>query len=265
MIGKKYALITGGSSGVGFSIAKQFAKLSYSLLLVGNRDEENRKAKEVLKEEFHVEVCYLTMDLATPDAAQQLYNYCENEKIEVEVLVNNAGFFFFDAITNGNTARTEQMLHLHITTPTLLCALFGEKMKENRKGYILNISSICAHMPYPGVTIYGASKRYIKNFSISLASELSDFGIKVTTILPGAVDTDLYNLSDKTRKKLRKWKLLASPDKIAKKAIKALFKGKIVTVPYVINRLILFIIFPIPHKFINFIKRKLKLKPFIAE
>ena len=87
----------------------------------------------------------------------------------------------------------------------------------------------------------------------------------VTTILPGAVDTDLYNLSDKTRKKLRKWKLLASPDKIAKKAIKALFKGKIVTVPYVINLLILFIIFPIPHKFINFIKRKLKLKPFIAE
>lgn len=256
----KYALITGGSSGIGLAFSKQFAKRSYNLLLVGNRDEENRTVAETLSREFQVQVHYLTIDLAHCHAAQQTFDFCKTKGIEVEVLVNNAGIFFFDAITNENIARSETMVHLHVTTPTLLCSLFGKAMKQRGKGYILNVSSISAWMPYPGLAIYAASKRYVKEFSRAIRYEFNDFGIKVCAVCPGAVDTSLYKLSPNFRRVLRKWGVMHSTDALAKKGVNALFRGKVIYIPGLINRIVKFLVLLIPPFVINYVKRKAKLK-----
>jgi len=259
----KYALITGGSSGIGFAFSKQLASKSYSLLLVGNREDDNREAVRQLSHDYPINARYLTMDLSIPEAAEQIFDFCKREQIEVEVLVNNAGMFFFDAVVNENYNRSKTMVQLHLTTPTLLCAMFGHEMKKRRNGYILNISSISAWMPYPGIAIYAAGKRYMKNFSRSLAYELKDFGVNISAICPGAVDTDLYSLSLANRKLFRKLGIMHSPDKIAKIGVKALFRGKVIVVPGILNKIIIGIVSLVPPILINFIKRKAKLKPFM--
>jgi short-subunit dehydrogenase len=254
-----YALVTGGCSGIGFAYASVLAEKGYNILIVSNQEEENEKAAAQLRDSYHVEVHALYADLAHEKAAQQLFDTCQREGWIVEVLVNNAGMFYFDLITEQPLARTAAMVELHITTPTLLCALFGSEMKKHGKGYILNASSITAWKSFPGLAVYGTSKRYIKAFSRSLADELNDFGVKVCAVCPGAVDTALYNLSPEVRRRCRRWGVMLSPEAVARKGVKALFKGKVCYVPGCINYLFIFLFLILPHWLINFLKRKFKL------
>lgn len=113
----------------------------------------------------------------------------------MEVLVNNAGVFFFDDLTETDSRRIERMIGLHVQTVTMLCRYFGAAMKARGKGYILNMSSMSAGMPFPGISVYAATKSYLKQFSKAIHNELYDYGVRVTAVCPGAVATDLYNLS----------------------------------------------------------------------
>lgn len=255
----KYALITGGCSGIGFAYASVLAQKGYNIIMVSNQEEANIKAANILRETYDIEVRPLYVDLSHEDAAQKLYDTCQLEDWQVEVLVNNAGMFYFDLITQQPLSRTAAMVQLHITTPTILCTLFGNEMKKRGKGYILNASSITAWLSYPGLAVYANSKLYIKGFSRSLASELNDFGVKVCAVCPGAVDTALYNLPPKLRHKCLRWGIMMSPERVAHKGVKALFKGKVSYIPGNINYFFLFLTMLIPHKFVNFLKRKLKL------
>ena len=254
-----YALVTGGSSGIGFAYASVLAKKGYNILIVSNQEEENEKSATQLREKFGVDVRTLFADLAHEDSAQQVFDFCQREGIQVDVLVNNAGMYYFDLITQQPLAKTAAMVQLNMTTPTLLCALFGAEMKKRGTGYILNASSITAWMEFPGLAVYGNSKRYLKGFSRSLASEFNDFGVKVCAVCPGAVDTSLYNLSPEVRRRCRRWGVMLSPEAVARKGVKALFKGRVICVPGRINYLFLFLVKLIPHWFVNFLKRKLKL------
>lgn len=254
-----YALVTGGCSGIGFAYASVLAEQGYDVLIVSNKESENEIAANRLKEHYHVDVRTYAIDLARVDAAQELFDFCRREAMVVEVLVNNAGMFYFDLITQVPLARTAAMLELHITTPALLCALFGGEMKKRGKGYILNAASICAWMQFPGLAVYANSKLFLKGFTRSLASEFNDFGVNVCAVCPGAVDTDLYNLTPEIRKKCRRWGVMLSPEQVARKGVKALLKGKVWYVPGKINFLFIFLVKIAPHSFINFLKRKLKL------
>ncbi len=104
--------------------------------------------------------------------------------------------FFFCETLQAKANIVEKMLYLHVTTPTQLCYYFGQEMKKRRHGYILNMSSLSCWLPYPGITLYASTKRYLKSFSRGLRSELLDYGVSVTVLCPGAVATNLYNLSD---------------------------------------------------------------------
>ena len=254
-----YALVTGGCSGIGFAYASVLAEKGYNILIVSNQEEENKKAAAQLREKYAVEVHTVYADLAHEEAAQQLFDRCQSEGWQVEVLINNAGMFYFDLITQQPLARTAAMVELHVTTPTLLSTLFGGEMKKQGKGYILNASSITAWKSFPGLAVYGNSKLYIKGFSRSLATEMNDYGVKVCAVCPGAVDTSLYNLSPEVRRRCRRWGVMLSPEAVARKGVKALFKGKARCVPGRINYLFIFLFLLLPHGLINFLKRKLKL------
>ena len=123
------------------------------------------------------------------------------------------------------------------------------------------MSSVTAWLAYPGINVYGATKRYLKNFSRGLHTELRDYGVYVTAVCPGAVDTDLYNLNEKLRRRLVRSGIMLPPGKLARKAVRALFRGKAVLVPGLLNRLALPFIGLIPHSLIRRAARRSGILP----
>ena len=145
------ALVTGASSGIGLAYARELARRGYDLLLVSNEQERIGTVAEELAAAFGVKTIPLCMDLARSEAARELYDYCEREKLQIGILVNNAGIFFFDDLTEVAPERIETMLLLHIRTVTLLCRYFGAAMKRRRAGYILNLGLCGQQKLYPEV------------------------------------------------------------------------------------------------------------------
>jgi hypothetical protein len=254
---KTFALVTGGSSGIGYAYAEEWARKGYNILIVSNREDLNAQAQEKLQALFpKQQIIARFQDLTLPDAAQDLYDYCKNENLVVEVLVNNAGMYYFGAVVETPMALTHKMTMLHCTTPADLCALFGKDMKDRRCGYIINASSITAFLSVPAISVYQATKAYLLKFSKGLHFELSHYGVKVTCICPGAVDTDLYNLPKKTRRSLRRIGIMLSPEQIAKRAVRANLHGRRVKIPGPINYFFLFMYFLMPNFVMDLVKKR---------
>ncbi|HSH20915.1 MAG TPA: SDR family NAD(P)-dependent oxidoreductase [Draconibacterium sp.] len=255
------ALITGGSSGIGYSIANELALRGYNLILASNQETKLQQVCVEISAKYKVKTWPVFIDLALPNAAFKLYKRCKNEQIQVDILVNNAGVFLFGEIVETSYEKAQQILTLHTSTPALLCNLFGQDMKKRHNGHILNISSISAFMPYPGIGFYSATKRFLKSFSRSLRTEMTDYNVNVTCAFPGAVSTELYQLEDAARKKALNSGIMMTSDKLAHLAVNAMFKRKSSIVPGLINRFFLIFTFLIPQGIILLIRRHSKLLP----
>ena len=252
-----YALITGGCSGIGYAYAEEWAKRGYNILIVSNREDLNAEAQNKLQAAFpQLSILARYQDLTLSDAALELFNFCQNERLTVEVLVNNAGMFYFGAAVEKSMSQTHNMTMLHCTTPADLCVLFGKTMKERGCGYILNAASIPAFMSFPTISVYQASKAYLLRFSKGIHYELSHYGVKVCCVCPGAVDTDLYNLPVNIRKRLRAIGIMLSPEQIARRGVRATMHGRKVKIPGIINYFFVFLCFLLPGFLINLVKRK---------
>ena len=248
------SLVTGASSGIGLQYATQLARDYHTdLLLVSNQEEELRKVAEDIETQYHVKAVPHYADLSKQDAAEELYNYCHANNLVVDILINDAGVFFFNPYCETSMRRIELMLNLHITTVAKLCRLFGEDMiarqlteeeqsqticgKPRRKGYILNMSSMSAWMAMPGIQTYNATKAFIYNFSKSLWYELRPKGVNITVMTPGAVDTALFGLAPNLRKLAVNLTVSIPPEKLVKRALRSMFRGRKADMPGVINHL----------------------------
>ena len=252
---KSWALITGGSSGIGYEYARQLASRSYAVFIVSNQEAECIQAATDIHRQFGVETRYFVIDLSLSHAAEEVYHFCMQNNMEIEVLVNNAGMFFWNMLHEAPPEKILTITQLHITTPTMLCRLFGDEMRKRQKGYILNVASIAAWMTFPTLATYANSKMYIKNFPLSLHYELNDYHVNVCYIAPGAVDTSLYQLSPKMRHLLCKLHIMLSPQKVARKGINALMKGRKRVIPGCINYLFIGLVKICPLWLINIAKR----------
>ena len=253
----KYALVTGGSSGIGYAYAEGLAARQYNGLIVSNREDLNASAQAELQPKYpNVTISILMMDLAVAGAGQRLYDYCHEHDMEIEVLVNNAGMFYFGAVVEKPCAVTDKMLLLHVTTPTDLCVLFGKEMKDKSHGYILNAGSIAGFMSFPTIAAYESSKSYLVKFSRALAFELNHYGVKVCCVCPGAVDTDLYNLSPNLRKWLCRIGVMLKPRQLANRGLRALFNGRKRKIPGAINYFFLLCCFLLPGFIVDMVKKK---------
>lgn len=253
------ALVTGSSSGIGLAYAKELARRGYDLLLVSNEQERLQQVADELSKAFGVGALPLYMDLARPEAARELYDHCKKEHLEIEVLVNNAGVFFFDDLTEVAASRIETMIMLHVHTVTMLCHYFGAEMRQRGKGYILNMSSMSAWTPAPGISVYGASKSYLRKLSQMLRYELRGNGVYVTAVCPGAVATGLYNLSEKYQRLALRLGVMMTPERLARKAIRALFAHKDYILPGGINRFVILLLYLLPAQIIYWLKGHTKL------
>ena len=241
------ALITGGSSGMGLEFARQLAGRGYDLILVSNRQEELDAAAESLRSQFPVKVTVHFQDLAQTDSADQLYAWCINEAdILPDILVNDAGMFFFKELEPADLGRVQAMLNLHITTVTRACILFGDAMKKRGSGYMLNMSSMAARLPVPGITIYSASKAYLKSFGRSLSFEMKPYGVGVTTVCPAAIATPLYRLSEKWLKIGVRTGVIRTTKWLVRRALRAMFHGRRVISPAFMNVYLPFLIALLP-------------------
>jgi len=195
------SLVTGASSGIGLQYATQLARDYHSdLLLVSNQEKELNQVAADLASAYGVQTIAHYADLSLPDAAENLHEWCKEQGLEVDVLINNAGVFFFNEYCKTDMKRIELMLQLHVMTVAKMTRLFAEDMCARRRGYILNMSSMSAWMAMPGIQTYNASKAFIYNFSKSLWYELKPYNVHITVMAPGAVDTGLFGLAPNLRK-----------------------------------------------------------------
>lgn len=252
------ALITGASSGIGLEYAKELARQGFDLMIISNQENDIFATAEQLSKQYDVSVRPYFMDLAVENAAELLFHYCQEVNITVDVLINNAGVFFFNDLIETSGNRASLMINLHVHTVTQMCRLFGADMAKRGGGYILNMSSMSAWMAMPGINVYNATKAYILNFSRSLWYELKPHGVYITAVCPGAIDTGLYGLSPKWRKIAVALGISMRPEKLVRKALRALFSGKKYVVPGCLNKPFLFIIKHLPDWLIFKVANKLK-------
>lgn len=235
------ALVTGASSGMGVHYASQLLEYGYNVLMVSNQQEQLESVAAEISSRKCAENLWvkpLYKDLSDPNAAQELFDYCQSNNYEVEVLINNAGIFFFNDIIDCPVKRVSTIVNLHVYTVTMLCRLFGEQMRLRRKGYILNMSSISAHTPFCGISLYTATKSYIRTMTKAFRLELKEYGVHALTVSPGAVATDLYRLPKNLQKLGINIGVIYRPEKLVKNALKRLFNtNKKEYIPGLVNRL----------------------------
>ncbi len=218
-----YALITGATSGMGLVYAERLAAMGYSIVVVSNRTDDNIAVARRLCSEYGVDARGLYADLCDRNAPQMIYDTIKQWGIDVEILISNAGMLLFSQLHNTDPENLRRIVALHCATPTMLCRLFADDMRRRGGGYILLVSSATAWMPYPTISLYAATKAYLRSFARSLWFELRPYGVAVTALYPGAVDTPLYSLAPKYRRCLRRCGVMLSAEDVVQRALRAMF------------------------------------------
>ena len=254
------ALVTGATSGMGLEYCHQLAVMGHDLILVSNQQDLLDTLPQQLSNQYNIRAFGHYQDLALPDAALQLYDWCAQEALQVDILINNAGMFFFHELTPDYADRSEAMLALHVLTPTRLCALFGENMKRRRQGYILNVSSLTAQIPAPGITLYAATKAYLKSYSKSLYFEMRPYGVGVTTVLPGAIATPLYNIKPSTLRLLTRLGIVRTPRWMVRRALRGVFRKRHYVKPGLMNYLAPILLKLLPNRLETCIWQKMNVR-----
>lgn len=229
------ALVTGACSGIGREMARLLAAHGYTLVVISDRAAELATAAAELRGRG-AQVHAIAVDLARPDAAELVIAEVEARRLAIDILINNAGFFFFGEAVDADPARAQAMLQLHVVTPSLLCTHFGRRMRARGRGYVLIVSSISAWRSFPGIGYYGSSKSYLRSFAAALRSELWPYGVKVTCLAPGATATGLYDPSVVPVEAARRFGVMMSAEAVARAGLSAMFRGEAVCVPGLVTR-----------------------------
>lgn len=223
---KNYALITGATAGIGYELAKLFAKDRYNLVIVARSQPE----LEIKAQEFRaqgIEVIPIAKDLFIREEVFELIEEVKNKGIRVDVLVNNVGQGIYGLFKDTELERELSIVDLNIGATIILTKYFVREMIARSGGKILNLASIASSAPGPWQAVYHGTKAFVLSFSEALRSEVKEHGITVTALQPGATDTDFFNKADMQRSKIVQDKeSLSDPADVAKDGYEALMSGK---------------------------------------
>jgi short-subunit dehydrogenase len=249
------ALVTGACSGIGKALAAQLAQQGHGLVVVSNRAQPLAEAAAEIRATSHVPVHEVVIDLARPEAADELYQAVCAAGHQIEVLVNNAGIFFFGEVADADPAKARALLQLHVLTPSLLCTYFGREMRARGRGHILIVSSLSAWRDFPGIAYYGSSKKYLRGFARALRSELAVYGVNVTCLAPGATFTGLYSQSSATVARGRRLRIIMEADVVARSGLRAMFARRAESMPGLLNRVLALLAALTPQWIVDIIRR----------
>ncbi|TGK99384.1 SDR family NAD(P)-dependent oxidoreductase [Leptospira levettii] len=235
----KYALITGASTGLGKDFAHSLAKKGYTPILVARSADRLKSLASELKQKYGVEGVVITEDLSLPNAAEKVYKVVKKLNLNVNCLINNAGYGLNGEFHKNSFSEESKMIQLNVTTLAELCHLFLQDMVTSKDGYILNVASTAAFQPGPLMTNYYATKAYVLSLSEGLAEEVKDYGITVSCLCPGPTRTEFFERANMSGSKLVKSSFLAmNSQDVVEIGLKALFAKCVVKIPGFINFLL---------------------------
>ncbi len=233
---RNYTLITGASTGIGYELAKLFAKDRHNLILVARDEGKLETAKNELSK-YNVEVKILSLDLSKSEDIQGLFNYVEMNKLNVDILVNNAGIGTFGDFSEIEWVKEEALIDINIKVLTKLTKYFLPKIIECKNGGILNVASTAAFCSGPRMAAYYASKAYVLNLTEAIYEECKDSGIRISCLCPGPVKTTFQDKAGIKKSESTK-KYLMDAEEVAKVSYKDFKKGKLIIIPGMKNKLL---------------------------
>jgi len=226
----RWALVTGGSSGIGREFALQLAQKNINLILVGR----NSVALSSVADEIHrisdVSAVIIQADLTKESEFDTLVD--STSRFNVDLLVNNAGFGLYGDFIDNPVQDYVQMIELNVTALTKLAHHFGQKMASRKNGGIINIASVAGFFPIPHLAVYGATKSYVYNISLSLWAELKEKNVHVLCVTPGPTETKFFE-----RARMDPGKSVIKPSEVVSGALRAYEKGSPIYVPGFGNKL----------------------------
>jgi uncharacterized protein len=237
-VGSKTALITGASSGIGYELAKLFARDEYSLVLVAKNESRLERVGEELIRAFGVSVKWIAKDLSSPNMTAELVEEIEREAIEIDVLVNNAGFGTYGYFMETDAETERAMMQLNMFSLTYLSKWFVKKMLVKGEGKILNVASTAAFQPGPLMAVYYATKAYVLSFSEAVANELRETQIKVSVLCPGPTRTEFQRRSG-AQESILDWGAMDAAT-VATLGYRGLMRNQPVIIPGLLNKLLAF-------------------------
>jgi len=223
---QRYALVTGGTSGIGYELAKLLAKDGYNLVLVA-RDESNldRVATE-LRRTYGVTTTIISADLFDAENAFTVYDAVASQGIQIEILINDAGQGQYGEFIDTDIRRELSIIQLNISSVVVLTKLFLQDMVSRGTGKIMNVSSIASKVPGPWHSVYHGTKAFVQSFTEAIRSENKDSGVTITALLPGATATDFFNKAEMNASKIVQEGKLDDAAEVAKDGYEAMMKGE---------------------------------------
>jgi len=251
------ALITGASTGIGYELSKVFAREGYHLVLVARNEQKLQELAKELSKPAGISVKVIAMDLSNPSAADELFATLQRESVDVDVLVNNAGFATYGPFAESAPHSQIVMMNLNMVTLTHLTRLFLPGMIQRHDGKIMNVSSTAAFQPGPLMAVYYATKAYVLFFSEALANELEGTGVTVSALCPGPTTTEFQKRAQMDGVRLVRSGLMDAAT-VAEAGYRGLMKNKPVVIPGFKNSFLAFTVRFVPRKMAVRITRKLQ-------
>ncbi len=231
-------LVTGASSGIGEAIARCFAADGHRLVLVARNADKLKALAHGLHAQHGVAVDVLPADLSQAGAAAALAASLKRKRRPVDVLVNNAGVLEQGAFATMPAARHQALIDLNVSGLTAMLAAFLPPMIARGSGRVMNVASIAAFQPVPGLATYAATKAYVLSLTESLAEELRDSGVTVTALCPGITATAMLDRAAEGNARLSRLPgvLIADVQAVAAEGCRACLAGEVIVVPGAVNQ-----------------------------
>jgi len=229
---RPYALIAGGSKGIGYALAEAWAKRNYNLILIARHWDSLETAKHKLESAYNIHVELLSYDLSREESAINIAVWCAERNIPLKVLCNVAGAGGSRDYLSTTLDSLRYMVRLNIESCMALTLTLLPLLEKNSPSYIINVASMAGFAPIPAKNIYSATKSAVIFFSYSLHYQVKDKDISVSCLAPGPVYTK-PEIVEETKKQLGKFgdKMARTPQKVGEKAVRKTLNGKIVIVP----------------------------------
>lgn len=229
------ALITGASNGIGLELAKVHAAAGGNLVLVARNKAKLDELKQELESQYKISVYTIGKDLSEADAALDVYNETTKQNIQIDYLINNAGFGTFGMFAEEDWNKEIQMINLNITTLTQFTHLYLKDMLARKSGKIMNVASTAAFQSGPTMAVYYATKAYVLSFSEAVDNEVKNSGVTITALCPGATESGFQAAAAMEESALVKGKKLPTSKEVAEYGYKAMLKGKTVAIHGLMN------------------------------
>ena len=227
-----YALIAGGSKGIGYALAEAWAKRNYNLVLVARHWDSLSSAKQKLESKFGIHVELLSYDLSREESATEIAKWCIDKNIRLKALCNVAGAGGSRDYLSTTLDSLRYMVRLNVESCMALTLTLLPLLEKNAPSYILNVASMAGFAPIPLKNMYSATKSAVIFFSYALHYQLREKNISVSCLAPGPVYTK-PEIKEETRKQLGKFgdKMARTPERVGEKAVRKMLKGQMIIVP----------------------------------